>query len=365
MKVKDILNAINDFAPRTYQETWDNTGLLVGNKDMEAQGVLISLDVTEEVIDEAISKNANVIIAHHPLIFKGLKSVTGVLWTERCVIKAIKKDIAIIAAHTNIDVIKGGVSYRMAEKLGLQNIKALSTSEAKLFKISVFVPNTHLENVRNSMFEAGAGHIGNYDCCSYNTDGIGTFRANEGAKPFVGKQGEIHNEAETKIEVLVPEHLCNRIVSAMVSTHPYEEVAYDIYPLNNTNPNVGLGVIGELEKECTEHDFLTILKKTFGCKAIKHTKLSGKNISKVALCGGAGSFLLPIAIAKSADIYVSGDFKYHDFFEADSKIIIADIGHYESEQYTKEIMYEIVTRNFPNFAVQIAETVTNPAQTFV
>ncbi|MFV0484582.1 MAG: Nif3-like dinuclear metal center hexameric protein [Bacteroidales bacterium] len=365
MKVKDILNAINNFAPRTYQETWDNTGLLVGDKDMEAKGALITLDITEDVIEEALSKGINLIVAHHPLIFKGLKSITNSHWTERCVIKAIKNDIAIIAAHTNIDAIKGGVSYRMAEKLGLKNIKTLGTSDAKLFKISVFVPNTHAEQVRDSMFEAGAGHIGNYDCCSYNTEGIGTFRANEEAKPFVGKQGELHNENEIKIEVLVPEHLCNNTVSAMLSSHPYEEVAYDIYLLNNINPNVGLGVVGELEKEITEVDFLTSLKGTFECVAIKHTNLLGKKIKKVALCGGAGSFLLPTAIGKDADIYVSGDFKYHDFFEADNKIVIADIGHYESEQYTKEIMYEIVTRNFPNFAVHIAETVTNPAQTFV
>ncbi|MFV0507510.1 MAG: Nif3-like dinuclear metal center hexameric protein [Bacteroidales bacterium] len=365
MKVKDIVDSISKFAPETYQETWDNIGLLVGNKDMEASGILITLDVTEDLIDEAIAKSANVIIAHHPLIFKGLKSITGSHWTERCIIKAIKEDIAIIAVHTNIDIVRGGVSFRMAEKLGLQDINILGKSEAKLLKISVFVPEAHADKVRNAMFDAEAGNIGNYDCCSYNTKGIGTFRASKNTKPFVGKHGEVHKEPEIRIEITIPEHLNEKVITAMLASHPYEEVAYDIYTMNNKNPHIGFGVIGVMDGDYSERDFMLKLKECFNCVAIKHTKLLHKSINKVALCGGAGSFLLPNAIAKGADIYVSGDFKYHDFFEADNNIIIADIGHYESEQYTKEILHEIVTRNFPNFAVHIADTVTNPAQTFV
>jgi dinuclear metal center YbgI/SA1388 family protein len=360
LKVKDIVAAIEDIAPLSYQESYDNAGLIVGRYDWELTGALICLDVVEEVVEEAIEKGLNLIISHHPIVFKGLKRFNGNNYVERTVMLAIQNNIAIYAAHTNLDSVKGGVSDKMCDVLGLVNRKILDPVIGDLKKLVTYVPSDKAEDVRSSLFESGAGQIGKYDSCSFNTKGEGTFKANDSATPYVGKVGELHYESETRIETVFPKHLQGKVISALLRAHPYEEVAYDIYSLENKNTQVGSGMIGELETPMDSLEFMNKLKDLFHCGAIRHTPIVKDKIRKVALCGGSGSFLLRKAKASKADIYISGDFKYHEFFDAEGKIIIADIGHYESEQFTREIFYEIVTKKFPNFAVRISEIYSNP-----
>ena len=360
MTVKTICETIETFAPLSLCESYDNVGLLIGDAQTEVSGVLICLDVTEAVLDEAIQKNCNMIVSHHPLIFGGLKRLNGANATQRCVAKAIKNDIAVYAAHTNLDNVLQGVSGRMAEKLGLTNTHILQTKQNSLLKLVVFVPHAQANQVREALFAAEAGKIGNYDACSYNTEGFGTFRANEHSNPFVGAKNELHSEPETRIEVILPAYFKKQVVNALLQSHPYEEPAYDIFPLQNDWTQAGLGIVGDLSTAEDEKTFLQRVKNTFNAQTIRHTEPLGKPIKRVALCGGAGSSFLPDAIAARADIYISGDFKYHEFFNAENKILIADIGHFESEQYTKEIFYEIITKKIPTFVVQISDINTNP-----
>ena len=343
-----------------YQESYDNSGLQVGEPAMEISGALVTLDVTEAVIDEAIAAGYNLVIAHHPLIFGGIRSVTGKNMVERVLLKAIRNDIAVYAAHTNLDAIRQGVSGKICEVIGLQKTKILEPVRGKLKKLVVFVPLEHAEKVRQAIFENGAGVIGNYDSCSFNAEGRGSFRAGEGTDPFVGEQGQIHYEPEVRIETIFPDHEKGRVITAMLQAHPYEEVAYDIYPLDNRYPEIGMGMIGELDKPVDEEAFLGLLREKFRTGVIRHSALRGSQVKKVAVCGGAGSFLLGKAISEKADIFVSGDFKYHQFFDADGRIVIADIGHFESEQYTREIIYDLLIKNFPKFAVRLSEVNTNP-----
>ena len=358
--VKSICEIIEEFAPLALCESYDNVGLLIGDAQMEVSSILICLDVTEDVLDEAIQKKCNMIVSHHPLIFSGLKRLTNANDVQLCVAKAIKNDIAIYAAHTNIDNVLQGVSGRMAEKIGLTNMRVLQTKQNSLLKLAVYVPHAQANQVREALFAAGAGQIGNYDACSYNTEGIGTFRANEHSNPFVGARNELHLEPETRIEVILPVYFKHKVINALVQSHPYEEPAYDIYAVQNDWTQAGLGIVGELPEAEDEKIFLLRIKEIFKIKTIRHTALLRKPIKRVALCGGAGSSFVPDAIAAKADIYISGDFKYHDFFNAEKKILVADIGHFESEQYTKDIFYEIITKKIPTFAVQISDINTNP-----
>jgi len=360
MVISDVTALLEQLAPLSYQESYDNSGLLVGNTSMPLKGILATLDVTPEVVEEANRKGLNLIVSHHPLIFSGLKRLTGKTYVEKAVILAIKYDIAIYAAHTNLDSIKGGVNSKIGELLGLNKLKFLSPIEGELVKVTVFAPTSETEKVRQAMFDAGAGSIGNYDYCSFNTEGKGTFRANEEANPFVGKAGGIHVEPETRIEVIVPKAKLSKVIREMISAHPYEEVAYDIYPLLNSYSEVGAGMVGELTDPISEMDFLKIVKKVFNLQSIRCTPLLGKEIKKIAFCGGSGAFLIKQAIAVGADIYITGDVKYHQFFDAENKIIIVDIGHFESEQFTVDIFYEYLLKNFPKFAVLKSKIKTNP-----
>lgn len=360
MTVKSICDLIEEIAPLSLQESYDNAGLLVGNAQMEVTSALVCIDITEEVIKEAIQKKCNLIISHHPIIFSGLKKITGQSEVERCVIQAIKNDLALYAAHTNLDNVLDGVSGKIAEKIGLKNVRILQPKEKSLLKLVAYVPRIHSYNVRKAMFDAGAGQIGNYDNCSFNIEGLGTFRANDAAKPYVGNVNELHSESELKIEVILPEHLKWKVIDALIQSHPYEEPAYDIIPLLNKWNEVGAGVIGYLEDEEDEMTFLNRLKVIFNNPGIRYTNLLNKKIKKVALCGGSGSSFLKDAIHAGADLYISGDFKYHEFFEAKNQILIADIGHFESEQFTKDIFCEIITKKMPTFAVQISDIKTNP-----
>ncbi|HJV78233.1 MAG TPA: Nif3-like dinuclear metal center hexameric protein, partial [Paludibacter sp.] len=327
MVVKSICELIEDVAPLALQESYDNAGLLVGDSQMEVTSVLVCIDITEEVITEAIQKNCNLIVSHHPLIFSGLKKLTGQNEVQRCVVQAIKNNIAIYAAHTNLDNVLQGVSGKMAEKIGLKNIQVLRPKQDVLLKLITYVPRLHSYGVRQALFEAGAGQIGNYDACSFNTEGMGTFRANDNAQPFVGNIDELHSEPETRIEVILPDYLKYNVLDTLLKTHPYEEPAYDFIPLKNSWSQVGAGVVGELGEAEDELTFLNRIKLIFNNPAIRYTNLLSKKIRRVALCGGSGSSFLSDAISTKADVYISGDFKYHEFFDAQKQILIVDVGH--------------------------------------
>jgi len=360
MRIKDITDFLEQFAPLSYQESYDNSGLLVGDANAEISGIAITLDVTEQVIDEAIRNGDNLIIAHHPLIFKGLKSLTGKHWVERCVIKALKHDIALYAIHTNLDNVHLGVNKKIAEKLSLKNIRILSPKSEILSKLVTFVPHENAQQVLDALYNAGAGQIGQYDHCSFQTEGTGTFRPGEGSSPHIGTHHVDETVNEKRIELIFPSHLNHRIVSALHNSHPYEEVAYYLSTLSNTNQEVGSGIVGDLTSPMDTSEFLRHLKQTMRTDCVRHTPICKEKVSKVALCGGAGSFLLTKAIGAGADVFVTGDFKYHDFFEADNRIVVADIGHFESEQFTKDLLYDIISEKFTNIALRLSEVQTNP-----
>lgn len=360
MKISEIINYLEQFAPKSLQESYDNSGLIVGNPSKEISSALICLDSLEAIIDEAIEQGSELIIAHHPIVFKGLKSITGKNYIERIILKAIKNDIAIYAFHTNLDNIKLGVNLKIGQKIGLNNLQILKPKKGILQKLVFFSPTEHTEKIRNAIFEAGAGEIGNYDSCSFSVSGSGTFRAGNDAEPFVGKKGEIHKEEENRIEFIFPAYKKRNIINALKENHPYEEVAYDVYALENEFSEVGSGMIGDLPVEMAMEDFLDRLKINLKLDCIRHTTLIKEKVSKVAFCGGSGSFLLNDAIAQGADVFVSADFKYHQFFDANNRIVIADIGHYESEQYTPEIIQDYLKEKIPNFATYLSKVNTNP-----
>lgn len=359
-KLKEITGFLESLAPLNLQESYDNAGLIVGDYNAEISTLIVTLDVTEEVVSEAIQKNAQLIVAHHPIVFSGIKKFTGKSYVERTLLKAIKNDIAIYAAHTNFDSITGGVNSKICEKLGLKDCRILQPASGQLKKLVAFIPANDAVKVQHAVFNAGAGNIGNYDNCGFNAEGEGSFRGNEKTNPFAGKKGEIHFENEIRFETIFPAYLQSQIIQALINSHPYEEVAYDIYSLDNKSDKIGMGMIGNLPKDISEKEFLIQLKNTFKTGTIKHTALKNKAVKKVAVCGGAGAFLLKQAISDGADFFVSGDFKYHQFFDAENKIIIADIGHFESEQFTKELFYELLTKKFPKFAIHLSEVNTNP-----
>lgn len=360
MKIKEIVSALERFAPLPLQDGFDNAGLQIGLTDAETTGALLCLDVTETVLDEAIASGCNLVISHHPLIFKGYKSITGKDYVERCILKAIKNDIVIYSAHTNLDNAPEGVNFKIAKKIGLKNVRILDPKKDSLVKLVTFVPVAQAEEVRKALAISGCGCIGNYDSCSYNLEGEGVFRACEGANPFCGNVGELHHETEVRIETILPEFKSKDAIKALLAVHPYEEPVYDLYPLRNHWAQAGAGIIGELESPETELEFLKRVKKTFEVGCLKHNKLSGREIQTVALCGGAGAFLIPQAIQNGADVFITGEIKYHEYFGRESDILLAEIGHYESEQYTKEIFYSIIRDLFPNVTLLQSKVNTNP-----
>jgi dinuclear metal center YbgI/SA1388 family protein len=360
MKVQDIMSCIEEFCPLAYAEDFDNVGLLVGNSQQEVSGVLISLDTLENVVDEAIEKDCNMIVSFHPIIFSGLKKITGKTYVERVVLKAIKHDIAIYAMHTALDNSWNGVSDRMCDELGLRNKSILIPQKGTIKKLITFVPKKNAENLRNALFAVGAGNIGNYDHCSFNVEGLGSFQGNEASNPTVGKKGETHFEEEVQLGITFARHLEAKVIKTLHESHPYEEVAYEITTLENTNQHIGMGMIGELEKPINEVHFMTLLKTKMKVPVVRHSALSGKMIQKVAVLGGSGSFAIEAAKRAGVDAYVTADLKYHDFYKAEGKLILADIGHYESEQYTKNLLFEHLTKKIPNFAFILSVENTNP-----
>lgn len=360
IQIKEVIKVLEDFANPGFQENYDNAQLIVGDRNLVATGAILTLDSTEDVVDEAISKNCNLIIAHHPIVFSGLKQLTGKNYIERTIIKAIKNNIAIYAMHTNIDNVIGGVNFKIAEILGLQKIEILAPKKGFLRKLCTYVPTNKSDAVMNALFAAGAGNIGNYSECAFQLDGRGSFKAGDLANPIIGEVGVRHMEAEIKIEVLYNRVDESKVIAALKASHPYEEVPYECVALQNSHQGLGSGAIGELPEALETMQFLYQLKELFKIDAIRFTNPTTDTIKKVALCGGSGSFLLPNAIREKADVFITGDFKYHEFFNADGQIIIADIGHYESEQFTKELFKEILQKKIPNFATHLSQVITNP-----
>lgn len=360
MIIKDITNHLEELAPLKYAEDFDNVGLLVGNYKTEVTGVLVTLDTLENVVDEAIAKKCNLIVSFHPIIFSGLKKLNGTNYVERVILKAIKNDIAIYAIHTALDNSFKGVSAKMAEVLSLTNTKVLIPKQGFIKKLTTYVPKKDAEKVRTELFKVGAGAIGNYNNCSFNMDGVGTYKGNENSNPALGKKEKLHKENETFISVIFETHLEKDLLRTLFKVHPYEEVAYDIVTTDNTHQHIGMGMVGELINPMIEQQFLSFVKEKFNLKCIRHSELLGKTIKKVAVLGGSGSFAINTAKNSGADIYISADFKYHEFYKAENQLVLADIGHYESEQFTKNLLVDYLTKKFRNFAIVLSEKNTNP-----
>jgi len=350
IRIKHITQQIEEFCPLTYAEDFDNVGLLVGNSEQSVTGVLVTLDCLETTIDEAIQNNCNLIVSFHPIIFKGLKKLNGSNYVEKVVIKAIKNDIAIYAVHTALDNSFMGVSAKMAEVIGLQNTRILLPQKGHLKKLTTYVPESAAEGIRQALFDCGAGNIGHYSHCSFNMKGEGTYLGNENANPLIGTKGKLERVGEIFISVIFEKHCEAKILKTLIETHPYEEVAYDIVSLDNVHERIGMGMTGDLETEMDVKAFLDLLKNTFHSKVIRHSEILKKTVQRVAVLGGSGSFAIDRAIKSGADIYVTSDLKYHDFYKAEGKILLADIGHYESEQFTKNILVDFLTKKITNFA---------------
>jgi dinuclear metal center YbgI/SA1388 family protein len=365
MKIREIIHHLEMIAPPALQESYDNSGLITGDAFLDCTGVLVSLDATEEVVLEAVSRGCNLVISHHPIVFSGLKKLTGRNYVEKTVITAIRHNIALYAIHTNLDNVSIGVSGKMADLLQLGNRRILQPKPGLLKKLYTFVPHAQLQQVSTALFAAGAGHIGDYSECSYTVAGTGTYLPGEGTNPYAGKQGTRHEEPETRLEVIYPVWLESQVIVALKASHPYEEVAFDLVSLSNVHEAVGSGMIGELPAEVTESEFLGLLKTVFGLKVVRHTPFTGRMVRSVALCGGAGSFLVSRALQLNADVYITGDIKYHEFFDADGRMLLADIGHFESEQFTVDLLYDILAEKFPTFAVFKTGVNTNPVKYYI
>jgi dinuclear metal center YbgI/SA1388 family protein len=360
VKIKEVIEYLEKMAPKAYQESYDNSGLIIGDSGAEVTGVLITLDCIEEVVEEALNAKCNLIVAHHPILFKGLKKLTGSNYVERTLLKAITNGIAIYAIHTNLDNVHAGVNRKIAEKVGLKNLKILAPRENVLSKLVTFVPTDQTGTVLDALHRAGAGQIGNYQNCSFQVLGTGSFKPNDNANPAIGTRNQQEFVDETRVEVIFPTHIEKQLIGALKAAHPYEEVAYYVTALSNQSQEVGSGMIGELQQEAEPMDFLMGLKKSMDLKMIRYTRLVNQPVKKVAVCGGSGSFLLKNAIAAGAQVFITADFKYHEFFDAEGRIIVADIGHYESEAFTGELLKEVLTKKFHTFAINFSSTVTNP-----
>jgi dinuclear metal center YbgI/SA1388 family protein len=360
MKLSLIIDYLENLAPPAFQESYDNSGLITGDREMEITGAIVALDCIEAVVDEAIANQCNLIVAHHPIVFSGLKKFNGKNYVERVIIKAIKHDIAIYAIHTNLDNVMAGVNAKIGEKLGLKKLRILSPKKELLRKFVTFCPSSAAEKVREALWTAGAGVIGNYDSISFTANGTGTYRGNEASNPVIGEKGRLMREPEERIEMIYPAHIEGKLLAALRSSHPYEEIAYDLFPLENKWALVGSGMIGELEQPVPVLDFLKQAKAAMRAEVIRYTPVEGLMVEKVAVCGGSGSFLLREAMSAGAQVFVTADFKYHQFFDGEGKIVIADLGHFETEQFTIELLADGLKQKFPTFAVRQTGVYTNP-----
>ncbi len=360
MIIKEVTDLLKALAPLENAEDFDNVGLLVGSASAEVSGILITLDTLEEVVEEAVNKNCNLIVSFHPIIFRGLKTLTGATYVERAVIKAIKHDIAIYSMHTALDNSHQGVNAKICEVLGIENPRILIPKEEVIKKLTTYIPRSDAESLKQALFEAGAGHIGHYSHCSFSVEGTGSFKAGETANPAKGQRGQIHYEDETQVNVIFTKANESQVLKALFDNHPYEEVAYEVYILDNKHRYLGMGMVGNLAKPLEEDQFINFVKDKMGVPLIRHSKLLGKKVETVAVLGGSGAFAIGAAKKARADVYLTSDIKYHEFFTAEDHILLLDIGHYESEQFTKNLLADYLKKKIPNFAISLSETITNP-----
>ena len=362
MTVKQITELLEELAPLAHAEDFDNVGLLVGDARTEVTGVLVTLDTLENVVDEAVETDCNLIVSFHPIIFGGLKKLTGSSYVERTVIKAIQNNIAIYSMHTALDNIQEGVNGKICEVLGIERPKILIPKKGTLEKMVTYVPRKDAEALRTSLFAAGAGNIGKYSDCSFSVEGTGSYKAGEKANPVIGNIGQLHYEEEVQINVIYPKSKRTWLLKALFENHPYEEVAYELFALQNTDQNMGMGMVGTLAEPMHEEDFLGHVKEKMNVSVIRHSQLLGKKVDRIAVLGGSGAFAIDAAKASGAQIFITADIKYHEFYKAENKMVIADIGHYETEQFTKNLLVDYLTKKIPNFAIRLAESKTNPIQ---
>ncbi len=350
IKCSEITNVLEELAPIELAESWDNVGLLLGDSTQDIHNIMITLDITPDVVEEAIETKADLIIAHHPMIFKPLNRIIEDKSIGTLIRKLIKNDICVYTSHTNLDITWGGLNDLLASKIGLENIGVLDELHTKkLKKIVVFIPKGYEEKVRDAMTEAGAGWIGDYSDCTYLTKGIGAFKPREGTKPFIGSEGTLEKVEEYRLETLVSEEKVSPVVEAMIASHPYEEVAYDIIPLEVKGQSLGLGRIGTLKKEVIFIDFINKVKEVLAIQHLRYIGNENKSISKVAICTGSGGTLLSNCIHHNVDIYITGELKYHDAQfaqEAGLNVILA--GHFETENIIGELLTEFLNKKFEN-----------------
>ena len=360
MKIKQVTDILEELAPLAHAEDFDNVGLLVGDAQTEVQGILVTLDTLENVVDEAIATDCNLIVSFHPIIFGGLKKLTGRNYVERIVIKAIQNGIAIYSMHTALDNVQDGVNGKICEILGIVHPKILIPKKGTIEKLVTYVPQKDAEALRTSLFEAEAGNIGQYSDCSFSTQGIGSFKAGEQAHPVKGEIGKIHYEEETQVNIIYSKRHRSGILKTLFKNHPYEEVAYELFALQNIDQNIGMGMVGELSEPVNETQFLQSIKQKMNVSVVRHSRLLGQKVSKIAVLGGSGAFAIEAAKASGAQVFITADIKYHEFYKAEDKIVIADIGHYETEQFTKTLLVDYLTKKIPNFAIRLSESKTNP-----
>lgn len=360
MKIKAICKLVEDLAPLPYAEDFDNVGLLVGDAEQQATGVLVTLDTLENVVEEAIAKDCNLILSFHPIIFKGLKKLTGSSYVERVVMKALKHDIAIYAIHTALDNVMDGVNRGICERLGIEKPRILIPKQESLLQLTTYIPPANADALREALFTHGAGSIGNYSKCSFTLKGKGSFEAQEGANPTLGEIGRTHYEEEEMVRVVLDKKDKGPVLNALFSAHPYEEVAYELTRLENERQDVGMGMIGNLKQALGEKEFLDLLKDRMKTPVVRHSEFRGKPVKTVAVLGGSGAFAIAAAKRAGADVLVTADLKYHDFFSAEGKILLTDIGHFESEQFTKTLLVDYLKKKIPNFAISLSESITNP-----
>jgi len=335
MTCGEIFKYIRSWAPEEIAWNKDNVGLQVGSAKRKVKNILLALDLNMKVIIEAVKKDCNIIITHHPLLFNPLRKIdTDQDNTSLLVEKLIKHDITLFSAHTNLDFTKDGVSFELAKTLKLTNLRFLSNIKSAQYKLIVFVPEGHIEKVASAIFENGGGIIGEYSNCSFRTKGQGSFKGSKKTSPSIGKKLNYEKTDEIKLEVLIDSWKLNEILSAIRSVHPYEEIAYDVYPLNNENVNYGIGAIGELHTAMNQREFFNHVSKSLKINNFRYTTGKTNKIKTVAVCGGSGSEVIPAAIKKGADALITADIKYHTFFDNERKILLIDAGHYETEIFS-------------------------------
>lgn len=358
--LKEIANCFEAMAPLSHQESYDNSGIQLGEPDKQIDSALVTLDLNEQVAEEAIRLGVDLIVTHHPLIFKPLKQISGATPTERMVIGCLRHDIAVYACHTNLDASPQGVSHYLARKLGITNGTLLEPRQGLFTKLVVYIPAHAFPKVREALFQAGAGTMGDYEQCGFSAHGLGSFLPGKETHPYVGTPEQFHEEPEVRFETLFPSRLKKRVVEALMASHPYEEPAFDLFPLLNASNDAGFGWVGNLPEPLSAGHFLEKLKEKLACGALRYSTPPSRPIQKVAICGGSGSDLLGLAIAAGADAFVTADLKYHAFQAAEGALLLVDAGHYETEQFTKELFYDVLTKKFNNFAVHISKVKTNP-----